>query len=112
MQIKPFIGLRENEGSNPMVMFNRLALLFGTLLRYRCWINGFVICVVCLGFILASWITVTMQYGASFNDSLSSFFLLGIVIGGALYLLECFPQSLRVERIAVKRTQRSVTRES
>ena len=67
---------------------------------------------ICLGCLFVLFVTATFHHETFFNVYLSCVLLWETVIGGALQLLGGFYQTLRVERVALKRSQRSVIRES
>ncbi len=67
---------------------------------------------ICLGCFLVLFVTATFHHETLSNASFSCVLLWEIVIGGALQLLGGFYQTLRVERVAVRRTQRGEARES
>ena len=67
---------------------------------------------ISFGCFLVLFVTATFHHETLSNGSLSCVFLWEIVIGGALQLLGGFYQTLRVERVAVRRAQRGEARES
>lgn len=112
VQIKPFAGLREDLGFHPMAIFYRAVLLLRKPLCFYDRITVVGVSLTILGCFLVLFAAVTSQHNVSQNAFLSSIYLWVIAIGVALYLFEELCLSLRVERIAVKRAQRSVIRES
>jgi uncharacterized membrane protein len=95
-----------------MAIFYRAVLLLRKPLCFHDRITVVGVSLTILGCFLVLFTAVTSQHNVSQNASLSSIYLWLIAIGVALYLFEELYLSLRVERIALKRAQRSVIRES
>ena len=84
--------------SKPLCLHDRPTLVDVSLISFGCFLVLFV--------------TATFHHETLSNASLSCVLLWAIVIGGALQLLGGFYQTLRVERVAVRRAQRGEARES
>ena len=95
-----------------MAIFYRAVLLLRKPLCFHERITVVGVSLTILGCFLVLFAAATSQHNVSQNASLSSVFIWVIAISVALYLFEELCLSLRVERIALKRSQRSVIRES
>ena len=95
-----------------MAIFYRAVLLLRKPLCFHDRITVVGVSLTILGCFLVLFAAVTSLHNVSQNASLSSIFIWVIEISVPLYLFEELCLSLRVDRIALKRAQRSVIRES